>query len=52
VPNVLADPAPSVEILSLNNTGPLMAVRPFCRSGDYWQVYFDTNRVISHLVPR
>jgi len=52
VPNVLVDPAPSVEILSLNNAGPLMAVRPFCRSGDYWQVYFDTNRVISHLVPR
>jgi small conductance mechanosensitive channel len=46
IPNVLADPAPSVEILSFNLAGPTLAVRPFCNNKDYWQVYFDTNMLI------
>ena len=46
VPNVLAAPAPSVEILEFNAMGCLLAVRPFCHNTDYWQVYFDTNRAI------
>src|ERR1700756_5622538 len=46
IPSVLADPAPSVEILTFNLAGPLLAVRPFCNNKDYWQVYFDTNTLI------
>jgi small conductance mechanosensitive channel len=46
IPNVLADPAPSVEILTFNLAGPVLAVRPFCNNKDYWQVYFDTNMLI------
>lgn len=46
VPNVLADPAPEVEILDFNLVGPVLAVRPFCHNDHYWQVYFDGNRVI------
>ena len=46
IPNVLADPAPSVEILTFNLAGPVLAVRPFCNNRDYWQVYFDTNTLI------
>jgi small conductance mechanosensitive channel len=46
IPNVLADPAPSVEILNFNLAGPMLAVRPFCNNKDYWQVYFDTNMLI------
>jgi len=46
IPNVLADPAPSVEILTLNLAGPVLAVRPFCNNQNYWQVYFDTNMLI------
>jgi len=46
IPNVLADPAPSVEILTFNLAGPMLAVRPFCNNKDYWQVYFDTNALI------
>lgn len=46
IPNVLSDPAPSVEILDFNPSGPVLAVRPFCHNNDYWQVYFDTNKVI------
>ena len=26
--------------------GPLLCVRPYCANDHYWQVYFDTNRVI------
>jgi small conductance mechanosensitive channel len=46
IPNVLADPAPCVEILTFNLAGPVLAVRPFCNNKDYWQVYFDTNMLI------
>jgi len=46
IPNVVAAPAPDVEILSFNLAGPLLAVRPYCNNAHYWQVYFDTNRVI------
>jgi small conductance mechanosensitive channel len=46
IPNVLADPAPDVEILEFSAAGPVLAVRPYCHNKDYWQVYFDTNRVI------
>jgi small conductance mechanosensitive channel len=46
VPNVMAEPAPDVEILTFNLAGPVLAVRPFCNNRNYWQVYFDTNRLI------
>ncbi len=46
VPNVLADPAPDVEIITFNLAGPVLAVRPYCNNAHYWQVYFDTNRLI------
>jgi small conductance mechanosensitive channel len=46
IPNVVAKPPPDVEILELNDLGPRLAVRPYCANKDYWQVYFDTNRLI------
>ena len=46
IPNVVANPAPDVEILEFNLAGPMLAVRPYCHTDHYWQVYFDTNRVI------
>jgi small conductance mechanosensitive channel len=46
IPNVLTAPAPVVEILDFNALGTQLAVRPFCHTDHYWQVYFDTNRVI------
>ena len=46
IPNVKADPPPDVEILDFNLAGPVLAVRPYCHTDHYWQVYFDTNRVI------
>lgn len=46
VSNVLKDPAPVIEILQLGRDGTMLAVRPFCKTNDYWQVYFDTNRAV------
>lgn len=46
VPNVIPNPEPVVEILQLGRDGTLLAVRPFCKTDDYWQVYFDTNRAL------
>jgi small conductance mechanosensitive channel len=46
IANVKTDPAPDVEILDFNLAGPVLAVRPYCHTDHYWQVYFDTNKVI------
>jgi len=46
IPNVLPNPAADVEILEFNFNGPVLAVRPYCHNDHYWQVYFDTNKVI------
>src|SRR5262245_18189647 len=46
VPNVLATPAPDVDVLQFTPAGPLLCVRPYCSNQHYWQVYFDTNRLI------
>jgi small conductance mechanosensitive channel len=46
IPNVVAEPAPDVEILEFNSLGPVLAVRPYTHTDHYWQVYFDTNRLI------
>ncbi len=46
IPNVMTTPAPDVEILTFNLAGPVLAARPYCNNKDYWQVYFDTNRLI------
>jgi small conductance mechanosensitive channel len=52
VPNVMAEPAPDVEILTFNLSGPVLAVRPYCNNQHYWQVYFDTNRLIRDTFAR
>lgn len=44
--NVVSDPAPEVDILEFNLVGPVLAVRPYCHTDHYWQVYFDGNRAI------
>jgi small conductance mechanosensitive channel len=46
VPNVLATPAPDVDVLQFTAAGPLLVVRPFCQQQHYWQVYFDSTRLI------
>jgi small conductance mechanosensitive channel len=46
IPNVATTPAPEVSVLDINLIGPVIAVRPYCHTDHYWQVYFDTNAAI------
>lgn len=46
IEHVQTTPAPDIEVLEFNLAGPVLAVRPYCHNDHYWQVYFDTNRVI------
>lgn len=46
IPNVAVSPAPEVNLLDINLLGTVIAVRPYCNTNHYWQVYFDTNAAI------
>ncbi|WP_066268142.1 mechanosensitive ion channel family protein [Hydrogenophaga palleronii] len=46
IPNVVASPAPDVEILQFTPEGPLLCVRPYTHTDHYWQVYFDTHKAV------
>ncbi|HNT24713.1 MAG TPA: mechanosensitive ion channel family protein [Anaerolineales bacterium] len=46
IPNVLATPAPEINIMQFNAYGALITVRPYANTDDYWQVYYDTNQAI------
>ena len=46
IPNVATSPAPEVTVLDINLVGPVIAVRPYCHTDHYWQVYFDTNAAL------
>jgi small conductance mechanosensitive channel len=46
IPNVLATPSPDVDLVQFTAAGPQLCVRPYCNNLHYWQVYFDTNRLI------
>ena len=47
IPNVMADPAPDVEILDFNQRGTGLAMQPYCHTDHYWQAYFDTIKLIA-----
>ena len=47
VANIVPVPGVDVEILEFNEFGPKLAVRPYCHTDNYWQVYFDTNKTIA-----
>jgi small conductance mechanosensitive channel len=47
VANIKMEQGVDVEILEFNEYGPKLAVRPYCHTDHYWQVYFDTNKAIA-----
>ena len=40
LPNVLVDPAPMAEVKSLDDSAVALTVRVWCKTADYWYVYF------------
>ncbi len=47
IPNVVTNPAPEINIMQFTPEGPLFSVRSYTHTDYYWQVYFDTNKLIS-----
>jgi small conductance mechanosensitive channel len=43
---ILSDPAPLVAVAELADSSVNFNVRPWCATGDYWDVYFDTHEKI------
>jgi len=50
VPNISNAVAPEIEVLAFTDEGPEFGVRPFCHNDHYWQVLFDTNKVIAQCI--
>ena len=46
IPNISVTMPPEINLLDMKLEGPQIAVRPFCHTDHYWQVYFDTNEAI------
>jgi small conductance mechanosensitive channel len=46
IANVATTPAPDIEILQFTPEGPLLCVRPYTHTDNYWQVYFDTHKAV------
>jgi small conductance mechanosensitive channel len=47
-PAVLDDPAPAIKVQEVTGAGVLVVVRPWVRTADYWQTFWDLNRE-SHI---
>ncbi len=45
-PKVLAEPAPTVNVMELADSSVNFAVRPYATVADYWDVYFDVTEAI------
>lgn len=43
---VLKDPAPTIGVVELGDSSVNIVVRPWVKTGDYWNVYFDTTENI------
>jgi len=46
IPNVLVKPETVIEIFQFNPLSKSLIIRSFCANNNYWQVYFDINRLI------
>ncbi len=51
-PKVLDDPAPTVEVAELGDSSVNFVVRPWVKTEDYWDVYFQLTRSIKEAFDR
>lgn len=49
-PKVLTEPAPFVGIESFDSHNIILAVRPYCQTEDYWDVYFEVYRNVKQAM--
>ncbi len=45
-PNVLTDPAPTINVSELADSSVNFAVRAWVNAEDYWDVFFDMNKKV------
>jgi len=51
-PKVLADPAPTIKIANLGDSSVDFVVRPWSRTSDYWDVFYDLNKQLKQRADR
>jgi len=49
-PKVLKDPAPTVAVVALADSSVNLVVRPWCRTSDYWDVYFSVTQGVKEAL--
>jgi small conductance mechanosensitive channel len=47
---VLSDPAPTIEVVEMGDSAVKLAVRPWCKNGDYWPVHFAVTRSLKEAL--
>lgn len=45
-PKVLKTPTPDVAVQNIGNGMITLAIRPYCKQADYWEVYFDVQELV------
>lgn len=51
-PKVLKDPAPQVAVTEMADSSVNFVVRPWCKTEDYWDVFFDLQKAIKQAYDR
>lgn len=49
-PKVLKDPTPTVNVMELADSSVNFATRPWCKTEDYWNVYFDITEQVKEAL--
>lgn len=49
---VLDDPAPTVEVVEMADSSVNLVVRPWCKTADYWDVYFGVNQAVKEALDK
>ncbi|MBF0199656.1 MAG: mechanosensitive ion channel family protein [Planctomycetes bacterium] len=47
---ILEDPAPMVEVVEMADSSVNFVVRPWCKTADYWTVYFNINHALKEAL--
>ncbi len=50
IPLVLQEPAPTIEVVNMGDSSVNFVVRPWCKTADYWTVYFAGNQAVKEAL--
>ncbi|UCE36261.1 MAG: mechanosensitive ion channel [Thermoplasmata archaeon] len=45
-PKVIKDPAPQIAVSEMGDSAVVFVVRPWCKTADYWDVFFDLQKAL------